>query len=290
MLKQGIKKYFRSLNYVFTPLGTMFLGMMIGFSILIPGMLSSANSLIDGVKALSDSVNLDFRTLFQDVWTCVRTLNWDAPFGAFRTLFSSGWWHDTLTQVLNSILGTDYETFTEQIVGLIGTFTSSVVKYVAIFFALWALGFVAGFFIVKFQIRRNTVKRAVWKEILAALAHAVFMTVLVAAALMLLSMWSPSIIFSTLVMIVLMSMYSLTEAYCIHGRKKVPFGQVVNAKSAGLYVLTCFLIFLISAAFTAVACLINVLMGLFVGLAVVEVAIIVIYLNAEIYVKSVVGD
>ncbi len=34
MIKQGIKNYFKSLKYFFTPLGTMFLGMMLGFSIL----------------------------------------------------------------------------------------------------------------------------------------------------------------------------------------------------------------------------------------------------------------
>ena len=75
MLKQGIKNYFTSLKFVFTPLGTMFIGMMIGFSILIPGIISAISTLAGGVNELAQSVNLDFKLLGQYLWERVRTLD-----------------------------------------------------------------------------------------------------------------------------------------------------------------------------------------------------------------------
>lgn len=288
MIKQGLKNFLKNLSCVFTPLGTMFLGMMIGFSVLIPGVLSAGASLVGGMKELSDNVNLDFYTLLQDVWAAVRALDWDAPLQAIKTLLSSAWWHDTLTQVLNSILGTDYESFAEQVAELVGSFISNVVHYVRVFFVCWGLGFVAGFFLVKLRIRRTAEKGTIWKILLATVLHAVLMTALVILSLVLLLKWGWSIAVSTPLIIVLVSAYCLTEAYFIYGRKKVPFKRIVNAKNTGVYALTCLMIFLIAACFVVIGCLINLLMGLFIGLAILEIAIIVINRNADLYVQSVV--
>ena len=288
MIQQGLKNFLKNLSRVFTPLGAMFLGMMIGFSVLIPGVLAAGSQLVGGIKELSDNVNLDFYLLLQDVWAAVRALDWDAPLGALRTLFSSAWWHDTLTQVLNSILGTDYESFAEQVAELVGSFTSTVVHYVTVFFVAWGLGFIAGFFLVKLQIRRTADKGSVWKLLLATLVHAVLMTALVIVFLVLLLNWGWSVAISTPLIIVLVSAYCLTEAYLIYGRKKVPFKRIVNVKNTGVYALTCLLIFLIAICIVVIGCLINVLMGLFIGLSILEIAIIVINRNADLYVQSVV--
>ncbi len=82
----------------------------------------------------------------------------------------------------------------------------------------------------------------------------------------------------------------MLQAYLLYGYKNIKLTEVVNPRTVGLYMLTNALIFLISIAFTVIAVLINAVLGVFVGLAFVVVAFIVIGLNAESYVQSRVTD
>ena len=53
MLLKGIKNYIVNLKYVFTPLGTLFLGVVIGLSVLIPSLISSVEYVVKEVSALA---------------------------------------------------------------------------------------------------------------------------------------------------------------------------------------------------------------------------------------------
>lgn len=286
MVKQGIKNYLSSLKYFFTPLGTMFLGMMIGFSVFIPAVSSAVSALIKGVQQLAANVNLDFNTLLGIVWSDVTALDWNDPLGAIGTILSNSWLHGVFTDALQSVLGTDFETFSNEVVTLISDFIGAITVAAVAFFVCWIIGFIAGFFVVRFQIRKDIAKRTLWKIMLAGALNSVLTTAYVMAALILFSMWGWSAIISLILLILFTAMFALFEAWLIHGRRKVTLKSIVNAKNAGLYALTSVIIFAISIVITVIACCINGLMGLFVGLAIVEIAIIVTDLNAESYVKS----
>ncbi len=286
MVKQGIKNYFIGLKFFFTPLGTMFLGMMIGVSILIPGIAGGISQLTDGIKELAVNVNLDFNALLGEVWTAVRALDWDDPAGAIQTMLSAAWINEQVTQALHTLLGTDFDSFSAEVVALVSRFTETVVVCFVMFIVFWVLGFIAGFFIVKFQIRKNIAKRSLWKLILASVLDSVLTAVFVVAAAFLFSLWQWSILISAVLLILLVGCIALLEAYLLYGRGKMELKSIVNLKNAGLYALTDAIIFLISIALTLLACVINPLMGLFVGLTLIEIAAIVIHMNAESYVKS----
>ena len=51
MIKQGLKNYFKSLRHFFTPLGTMFLGIMLGLSVAAADTVTAASALTEGIKA-----------------------------------------------------------------------------------------------------------------------------------------------------------------------------------------------------------------------------------------------
>lgn len=290
MVRQGLKNYFSSLRYFFTPLGTMFLGMMIGFSILIPGVLGAVGVLASGVKELAARLDLDVNALLREVWGHVTALDWSSPLSALRALLSAEWLRATATAALETILGTDFQTFELEIAALVTTFISSVKANFAVLFLWLAIGFIAGFFIVRFQIRKDLAKRSLWKLLLATVLNSLFTSVFVVAAgaLLLLTGWSLPLSFVLLLLLV--GLISLIEAYLIHGRGKVPAREIVTPKNAGLAILTNFLVFFISLLFTLLACLINRLMGVFVGLALLEIAVTVTDLNAEAYVKYAVGE
>ena len=80
--------------------------------------------------------------------------------------------------------------------------------------------------------------------------------------------------------------FGLVEAFLIHGRGVVPFKKVVNLKNVGAYLITNIMIFLIALSFSLIAIIINVLLGIFVGLSLFEIAFLVISMNAESYVKG----
>ncbi len=286
MIKQGIKNYFKSLKYFFTPLGTMFLGMMLGFSILLPGIVNAASDMITAVKQLADNIDLDVNSMFNQLWDSVKALGWESPLEAIKTMFTSQWLNEELTKILASILGTDFDTFKNQLVDIVKDFGAQVTVNIAIFIFFWILGFATGFSLVKFLIRRDIARRSLFKLVLANVLNSLLSSALVVLSLWLFTLWEYSIIISLILLLILVGIFALLEAYLIHGFKKIKLKDTVNAKNAGLYMLSNLIIFVISICLTLIAVAINKILGLFVGLSLVVIAFIVIELNAEAFVKS----
>lgn len=284
MLKKGIKNYFSCLKYFFTPLGTMFLGIMLGVSILVPSVINSANRLGENITQLSQNVNLDFTVLWNDLWTAVRSLNWYEPATAVKTLISPEWINGVLTQTLADVLGTDFETFKMQIAQFVSGFCNDIADGTAAFLVCWFLGFFAGMALTRFLIRRNIAKRSIWKFILAYFINSLLATALAIGTLIVFSLWAYSIIFAIILMLLLSGVAAFVQAYLLYAYKKLPFNQIVNVKNAGLLILSNLIIFSVSIVITLIALAINALVGLFAGLSLFVITAAVINLNAESFV------
>lgn len=286
MLKQGLKNYFRSLKHFFTPLGTMFLGLLLGLSVFIPGTVSAVNALIDDVKELAAGVNLDFGALWDKLRAAISALDWSDPVNALETMLSGEWINEVLTESLSAILGEDFSTFAGEIALLIDTFTVNMVALTIVWLFFFIVSFIAGFMLTKFFIRRNIAKRSLWKWLLASVINALLTVALIIVIVCLYALWKPSAIFSAILLFVLPSVFSLASAYLVYAFKKVKFSKVLNLKNTGFYLLGNVLILLISGIFTVVAVAINALMGAFVGLAIFEIALCVMGMNADSYVQE----
>ncbi|MCM1368169.1 MAG: hypothetical protein NC184_05135 [Roseburia sp.] len=287
MIKQGLKNYFVSLKYIFTPLGTMFLGMIIGFSVLWSGAVSAVTELVDGIKSITNDVNLDFGVMSSEIWASIKTLDWSAPDQALKALFDADRINDILEVSLKNLLGTDLDAFQDRIFELASAFAAQMIAGIVVFFVFWALGFLAGFALIKVLIRRNVARRSLWKFVLAYALNALFSTALVVACIFAFAVWQNSIYISVVIALLLVGISELAQAYLLYGFKKIGLREVVNLKNIGLYVLTNFLIFVISIALTLIVVAINALAGIFVGLSFITIAIIVIGLNAEAYVRDI---
>ena len=157
-----------------------------------------------------------------------------------------------------------------------------------------AVGFIAGFLLIKWLIRRDIAKRSILKYLLISLVDAIFAGAMIALCTWIysLSHWLTAVAIAT--GLVLSGGISLIEAYLVHGRGKVDVKAVVNAKNVfklakNVFKLYCgdLLILLIASAFAAlVYWLINAAAAAILGLIFFEIALIVIDLNAEAYVKS----
>lgn len=77
----------------------------------------------------------------------------------------------------------------------------------------------------------------------------------------------------------------------MHAWKKTDVKNIINAKNIGMLFATNLIILFIASALVGVAVLLtNTIAGLFIGIALMETAFIVIELNAEAYVKSFISE
>ena len=70
----------------------MFLGLLAGLSVLIPGAFAATNALIDNIKEIAAGVNLDFGTLWEQLRLEITALDWNDPLASMCLWgYSSGW-------------------------------------------------------------------------------------------------------------------------------------------------------------------------------------------------------
>lgn len=286
MFIKSIKNYFKCLKYFFIPLGTMFLGLLAGISVLFPGIVSAIDSLVAGIKLLADEVNIDFVRLWEEIRGIITELNWDDPMSSVQTMLSSEWVNDTLTHSLNNVLGDDICLFSDRIRDLIDVFVSDIAVYMSAFVLLFALSFMIGFVLTKLFVRKNIAKRTLLKWLLTNVINAALTVIVIIMSLFFFVLWHPSAPISLLFILVMSSVVSLFGAYFVYGLRRVKFEHVVNVKNIFMNILANLLIFIISAVIITAAVCINVLMGTFVGLAIIEIAMCVTNMNAESYVQG----
>lgn len=262
----------------------MFLGIMLGASAFVSTAFTATNAMVESIKQLSQNVNLDFNVLLDSLWQSVQSLDWSNPVQAVKTALSAEWLNNALTQSLSSILGTDFETFKVNIVEIVNVFLQSISAGTAVFFVFWILGFIAGYWILRFLIRRTIARRSMWKFILAYFLRSLISAMFLVTSLILFAMWSYSLIFTLIVAVLFGGVIAFIQAYLLYAYKKIKFFKIVNFKNAGMYALSNAIIFAMSVLATVVAVWINAFAGIFVGLSLITIASIVINLNAESYV------
>ena len=287
MIKQGIKNFFINLKYFFTPLGTIALGFVFGLSIAIPGIISSISALADDVKTILGDATVDFAVLKDSLFAEVKGLNWRDPFDALGSMLSVDWITNTINSCAKAFVE-DIEIYTSPINDAVVVFMNDIVTYVTVIITFIVLGLIGGYVLVKWLVRRNMAKRSVWKYFLNSFIDSLLTATLVVFCVWLISIWKPSIFITTFLSIILFGFISLFEAYVVHGLKKVKIKEVVNGKNILKLFATNLLILLSAAILTGLAVILtNMIVGIFMGVAFIETAFIVIGFNAEAYVKSV---
>lgn len=275
-----------NLKYIFVPMGTVALGLVFGLSVLIPGALASASVLVDSVAEILEGIPLDLDALLSSVTDSAGELEWSDPVTAVQTMFSDDWLTAALSRAVGALVG-DVGAYSSELGAAAGVFAGAMGSYFATLVIFVFLGFLLGYFLLKIFIRRNMARRAFWKYLLISLTDSLITASLVAVSVYLLSLWQPSVFISTSVSLLLFGFISLLEAYIVHGLGKVEFKSVVNFKNILRLIATNLLIFAAAAAMVALlTALTNTFVGIFVGVSLLEIAFIVVGMNAEAYVKS----
>lgn len=287
MIKQGIINFFKNLKYFFTPLGTLALGFIFGLSVLIPGIIASFSTLADSVQKILSDTTIDYNALKDSAISAVQALDWNDPSEAIKTMLSNDWLMQTLNECVSSFVGST-EAYTAQFTTVINAFTTDLVSYFAAFIVFLVLGLIGGYFLTRWLVRRNIARRSLWKYLLNSFIDSLLTATLVALCVWLIQVWKPGTLISSLVSILLFGFISLFEAYVVHAWKKVDIKQVVNAKNIFKLFATDLIIFVLAWVCVLLAIVLtNPIVGIVIGIVLMEIAFIVIGLNAEAYVKSV---
>lgn len=284
MIKSGIKNYFVNLKYYFTSVGTLAIGMIIGFSILIPASFHALSQMLNGIIGIINDTQVDFNTVKDYLIESVTALDWTDPIASLKTILGAEWLKTTLTECFRAV-SVELQPYGDEITAEVNGALSVIKSCTVLFIVFTVVGLVGGYYLTRFLVRRNIARRSFRKFVIATLTDALITTALQLFCLFLFAVWRPSVFFTTLLALFLFAVVSLSEAYLVHGRNKVGIKQILNAKNGIFLILSDFIIFYFSIAlFCAAVALTNLIAGIFIGFAFVEIAFIVIALNAESYV------
>lgn len=113
MVGRGVKNYFINLKHFFSPLGAFALGIVLGLSVLLPGISLSVRNLAAAVSQATGNVSFDFAALADCIAEAVGRLDWENPSLALDTLMRADWLNETFNDCIHSLLP-EADTYAEQ--------------------------------------------------------------------------------------------------------------------------------------------------------------------------------
>lgn len=290
MIKKGFFSFLRCLKYYFVPLGILSIFTVIGLSISVTGIINSLKAFFEEVKNIVSAARIDWDGIWGALIGEVSKLHiLDDPNAGLATLFSSDWITDTLTAVAKATFG-DSVSF-DQISAVISAAIASIIMFAILFFVMVIIGIVVGIFVVKLLLRKEMTRVKIGKLIVVTLLDTIFWLVLIILFNLLASIASWVAIVMIALVILGFMFICLIEAYLFYGRKKIPFGKVVNIKNVlKLYAIE-LLVFAMTASVSVILVLIfKFFVGFYLALPIIEIGIIANSLEAENYVVNMVDE
>ena len=286
MILNGLKNYFINLKHFFTPIGTLAVGMFIGLSILIPGAFAVVVALIGRLAETAGEANVDFEAVKNYIVDAVNALDWSDPIASLKIMLTREW----LTGVVNGcldIVASGLKPFEDAVNAAVNDAVFTITALIVTFFLLCITGLIGGYWLTRFLVRRTMAKRTFKKFMFALFVDSFVTAALIALSAWLLTVWAPSVFITSIMSFLILGAISLVSAYCVHGRNVVELKTVLNIVNVLKLLLVNTIIFVVSLAlFILTAVLTNPIAGALIGFSFVEIAFIVMSLNAESYVLN----
>ena len=283
MILQGIRNFLKGLKYVFVPMGVLFFGLVLGFSVSLPRMAAILKDFAAQMQQIFGESTLSGSEMMQSLWMRVSELDWSNPLQAVLQVLNRSWLNETLEQCVKPF-AEDYDAYAAEAEQLIRAAAEGIVRQAVVVAVFAALGLACGLFLTQWLVRREIARRG-WRNLLPGmLFDAVFATLLlmVCTRVSVKPGWGFA---AALAALLLFGAVSLLEAYLLHGRKVLPFRSVVTVKNCCKLLVSNAAVYVLSAAIVAVAgFVLNEVAGLCIALPLFGVAFFVIGMNAESYV------
>lgn len=284
MIKSGLNIYFKSFLYVFVSLGALFLAILIAATVLFDRCVVYTRDFAESVVGLYDGVHPDVNGMITYLVNYLEQLTeWNTE-RLLAVIKEGTWLTDGVLQYLSEqnpgILQSG-----EKLNLLLAEYGNSLQRGLIGAYIIILAGVVAGFFLTKYLIRRESAKRGILKWLLNSLADSVLSATVIAFTTWILSLWSPGALITWLISGLVFGLVSLFEAYLVHGYKKIDAKEIVTEKNAlaliGVDLITMSISVVIILAFLY---LLNIVVALAVAYALLILTFVVIELNAEAFV------
>ena len=286
MIRKSIKDFLKCLKFYFVPFGLLSIFTIIGFSLMMNGIISSVKTFITDAAELAHHISIDWNGMWNVLLGEVMAVDFNRSFMEIVNTFTSAEWiGNTLKHVASVMFG---ESITmEQIENLVTTAITGIVIAIVLFFLMILLGFVLGIFLMKFLLRRELTRVKIGKLLLYSLLDTIFWVVLIILLVALggLANWLNLVL--AIVLILVLPFLCLCEGYIFYARKKVPFKKIANIKNVLLVYLIALIDLAITAAITALILLIfKGFLGIYLIIPIIEIGLLAIGLVAENYVVN----
>lgn len=286
MVLNSLKNFLKCFLYFTVPLGCIFIGFLIGLSALGRCVAEQFSYMVDEVAKLIPETEENLGELGSYVLSAARELDWSRPLQTIDVLFRGEW----LAQKISEFLGLTMEQFNalaDHLSGIALNVVTKIGESLLLLLVYVVVGAVCGYFVTNYFVRRNTVRRGIVGFLISSAVNAIASVLFVAFMI-----WVGSVLnvraLSTVINvlgIVVYAFVSLLEAYLIQGRGRVSFKKVVNLRNCILLFLSHTVVFLLAIVISAIVLAVaDFLVGIFVAVSILLVALLVINVNAESYV------
>lgn len=290
MIKSGLKTYFKSFAYLFVSLGTLFLALLLGATLLFKGIAACANQTALSLGELFGQVHIDGGELISYIFGYFEELTGADPAEMLKVLKEGGWLGEAVRAFLAEN-GFDVAQYREAIGAILSDAAGAIRRYFILFYLVVLAGVVGGYLLTKMLIRRDAAKSNIVKWLVRNALDSLLSATVVAFITWLLAQWSPSVLFTSVVSSLVFGLISLFEAYVVQGKRAVPLKQIVNGKNALVLVAVNLLTAAISLGIAAlIGVVFNFAVALAVGYALAILCLVVTSLNAEVYVVKTIKE
>lgn len=260
MFKVCLKNYLHGLRYVFTVIGTIFIGIILGISVMTSTISGSVITMIDEVKVSTE--NTDF------------TLS---PVSESDSVLVG------ISEVIGNYLGYAESLF-QSAVDMIAGFIDAI-----IYFLIFLLsGILLGYFLVDIFMLRDVEKKGIFKVILMSVFHTALILLFVGLIVLLVKLLGAYAFLGLILFPFFHSAFMLLSAFILSGYGKVKLSQVMKPGNIFIMALANLLEFVISFVIALLVGFISqsavLFVVVFISLTVVTVA--VLSSNAGAYVVS----
>lgn len=288
MVGNSLKNFLKCLIYIFVPLGCIFLGLLFGVQLFLDELAVQADYVMTQISELVDGTEEQVDNLVDFVISSFRELDWSEPLSTLSFLLQGDWIAARIAEFLQLTVE-EAAALEEQVVAIASNVAAALSGKLHTLVLCVGVGVVVGYFVTNYFVRKSTVRRGFWGFWIAAIADAVLTVTLIAFVTWLLTVSSAGAAVSGIAGALTFGFVALFEAYLLHGQGKIRFRKVVNLGNC-VWVWVSQVAVLIAAA--AVSALLMWLTKSFVAVAlvlsVIIIALLVINVNAESYVDSLV--
>ncbi len=236
MVKNSLKLYFKSYKYFFIPIVTILICGGIGFLIFYFGAKSQLTDLNKEMGETINNFSMNINDFIDKFIDTVKEVGWN--FGK--------WFKDNLLEKIIKDFIEEYNNIEAQYKETLNDNVHNVVNgiggYFAVFMASIGVGIFLGSFLTGFFIKKNSIKKSIFRTILVLILDSVFQVTLIAGATYLFTLWEMSFMISIALIAILYAFISLVEAWFAQRDDKLKFRKVVNIKSIFIILLCDFLV------------------------------------------------